>query len=146
LSINHLSKKIQIDKNSVDNVLYLLNKIWTVNLVQKWDKLSEKIRKEYKIFLWDTNKYFVHILNPEIWTIREAFFVNEIKKLENIEISLLKWADFKLEIWDKTYNFEIGGKNKQISKYKKGTFIVKDNITVTNEESVIPLWLFGFLN
>jgi predicted AAA+ superfamily ATPase len=27
LSINHLSKKIQIDKNSVDNVLYLLNKI-----------------------------------------------------------------------------------------------------------------------
>lgn len=146
LSINHLSKKIWIDKNLVDNVLYLLSKIGTINLVQKWEKVSEKVRKEYKIFLWDTNKYFVNNYNPEIWTIREAFFVSEIKKLKNIEITLPEKSDFCIEYDDKKYIFEIWWKNKSILKYSTNTFIVKDNIFISENEKVIPLWLFGFIN
>lgn len=146
LSINHLSKKIWIDKNLVDNVLYLLSKIGTINLVQKWEKISEKVRKEYKIFLWDTNKYFVNNYNPEIWTIREAFFVSEIKKLKNIEITLPEKSDFCIEYEDKKYIFEIWWKNKSILKYPTNTFIVKDNISISENQKVIPLWLFGFIN
>jgi hypothetical protein len=131
--------------------LYLLNKIWIVNLVQKWENLSQKVRKEFKIFLWDTNKYYVNNLEPEIWTIREAFFVSEIKKLNNhldkIEISLPKSGDFKVEFLAKeTYNFEIWWKAKKSWKYPKNTFIVKDDINVSENDKVIPLWLFGFLN
>jgi len=146
LSINHLSKKIWIDKNVVDNVLFLLSKIWTINLIQKWEKLSEKSRKEFKIFLWDTNKYFVNNLEPEIWTIREAFFVSELKKLNNIEISLPKQWDFKIEKNWKIYHFEIWWKSKKQWKYSENTFIIKDWISVSENEKVIPLWLFWFLN
>jgi len=146
LSINHLSKKIWIDKNVVDNVLFLLSKIWTINLIQKWDKISEKVRKEYKIFLWDTNKYYVNNLEPEIWTIREAFFVSELKKIKNLEITLpTKW-DFKVELNNEIFHFEIWWKSKKQSKYPKNTFIIKDWITVSGNKKIIPLWLFWFLN
>jgi hypothetical protein len=146
LSVNHLSKKIWIDKNVVDNVLYLLSKIWTINLVQKWDKISEKVRKEFKIFLWDTNKYFVNNSKPEIWTIREAFFVSEIKKMWNAEITLPKKTDFKVEYDNNSYIFEIWGKNKKQANYPKNTFIIKDDIVVSDNNNIIPLWLFWFLN
>jgi hypothetical protein len=120
-------------------------------LVQKWQKLSEKVRTEYKIFLWDTNKYFVYNLEPEIWTIREAFFVSEIRKLNNymdrIEISLPQSGDFKVEFLAKeSYCFEIWWKSKKSEKYPENTFIVKDDIEVSENKKVIPLWLFGFLN
>ena len=143
LSINHLSKKIWVDKNIVDNVLYILNKIWTVNLIQKWTNISEKTRKEFKIFLWDTNKYFVYNIKTEIWILREAFFVSELKKIDDIIISLPKSWDFNVEYNNKKYNFEIWWKNKK-NKYPKNTFIVKDNILVW-EKNVIPLWIFWML-
>ena len=144
LSINHLSKKIWVDKNIVDNVLYLLNKIWTINLIQKWSNLSEKVRKEYKIFLWDTNKYSVYNIETDIWIIREAFFVSELKKLNNILVSLPTAWDFKVEYNNKTYIFEIWGKNKK-NKYPENTFIIKDNIISSENNKIIPLWLFWFL-
>jgi hypothetical protein len=37
-----------------------------VNLIQKGENLSAKVRKEYKIFLGDTNKYYVNNLEPEL--------------------------------------------------------------------------------
>lgn len=144
LSINYLSKKVWVDKNIVDSVMFLLSKIGTINLVQKWDKLSEKIRKEYKIFLWDTNKYLIYNKEVEIWTIREAFFVSEIKKLKNIEISLPNKQDFLVKTNNKNYIFEIWWKNKKLNN--KNIFILKDNIALSEEKNIIPLWLFGFLN
>lgn len=144
LSINYLSKKVWVDKNIVDSVMFLLSKIGTINLVQKWDKLSEKIRKEYKIFLWDTNKYLIYNKEVEIWTIREAFFVSEIKKLKNIEISLPNKQDFLVKTNNKNYIFEVWWKNKKLNN--KNIFILKDNIALSEEKNIIPLWLFGFLN
>jgi hypothetical protein len=151
LSINGLSQKIWLSKEIVDNVLYLLNKIWFINLVQKWENISQKVRKEYKIFLWNTNKYFVNNLEPEIWTIREAFFVSEIKKLDTLwnylEISVPNNNDFVVKYnLKEEYKFEIWWKNKKKWKYDKNTFIVKDDISVSQDERTIPLWLFGFLS
>jgi len=152
LSIHQLSQKINLDKNVVDSVLFLLNKISVVNLIPKWENLSQKIRKEYKIFLGDTNKYYVNNFNPEIGTIREAFFASEVRKLETSlekrELSLPQSWDFKVEsqgTWD-NYYFEIWWKSKSTKKYPDKTFIVKDDIEVSENEKTIPLRLFGFLN
>lgn len=146
LSINHLSKKIWVDKNIVDNVLFLLSKIWSVNLIQKWTNLSDKVRKEYKIFLSDTNKYFVYDKDIDIWIIREAFFVSEIKKIKNIDISLPSKEDFLISFKNENFIFEIGGKNKKNKSYQKNTFIVKDDIFVSQDKNILPLYLFWFLN
>ena len=107
LSINHLSQKIGLDKNVVDNVLFLLSKIGVIHLIQKGQKLSEKVRKEYNIFLSDTNKYFVNNAAPDIGIIREAFFVSEMQKIRHIEISLPERSDFCVTYEGKQYLFEI---------------------------------------
>ena len=146
LSINHLSQKIGLDKNIVDNVLFLLSKIGVVHLIQKGQKLSEKVRKEYKIFLSDTNKYFVNNAVPDIGTIREAFFVSEILKIKDMEISLPVRSDFCITYKGEHYLFEIWGKNKNPEKYPKNTFMVKDMFSSSEHSHSIPLWIFGFLN
>ena len=78
-------------------------------------------------------------LTGETGTIRETFFVNQLKELP---IFLGDRADF---IVDKI-TFEIGGKSKketQLEKVQDG-YLVLDNIEIGNQKR-IPLYLFGFL-
>lgn len=147
LSFLSLSKKIWVDKKILEDVLHLLDKIWVVHLIPKFWNLSDTLRKEYKVFLWNPNLYYVWALNPDIWTIRESFFISQVRKNKNIEIFSAKKWDFLIKYFDKEYIFEIWWKNKtnkQIS-WLKNAYIVKDDIIVW-EKNIIPLWLFWFLN
>jgi hypothetical protein len=125
----------------------LLDKIWVVVLVPKFWSLTDVVRKEYKIFLWNPNLYYIWSYSPNIWTIRESFFLSQIRKIQNIEIfSYGKW-DFLVKSFDKQYIFEIWWKNKtkkQIA-WEKNAFIVLDDIIVW-EESKIPMWIFSLLS
>lgn len=145
LSFTNLSKKVWVDKVIVENVLVLLSKIWIISLIPKFWNLSDRVRKEYKIFLWNTNLYNAYNLSTEIWIIRESFFISQVKRIENVEIFTPKLWDFTLQIYDKVMHFEIWWKNKSSSKYNENIYIVKDNITIWENEKVIPLWLFGLL-
>lgn len=147
LSFLSLSKKIWVDKKILEDVLHLLDKIWVVHLIPKFWSLSDTLRKEYKVFLWNPNLYYVWSLNPDIWTIRESFFISQIKKIKNIEIFSAKKGDFLVKYFDKEYVFEIWWKsktNRQIS-WLQNAYIVKDNI-ISWERNIIPLWMFGFLD
>lgn len=145
LSFTNLSKKVWVDKVIVENVLVLLSKIWIISLIPKFWNLSDRVRKEYKIFLWNTNLYNAYNLSTEIWIIRESFFISQVKRIENIEIFTPKLWDFTLQIYDKVLHFEIWWKNKNSSKYSENIYIIKDDITIWENERVIPLWLFGLL-
>jgi hypothetical protein len=130
----------------VENALVLLNKIWLVSLIPKFWNLSDRVRKEYKILLWNPNLYNSYSKETDIWIIRESFFISVLRKIDNSEIFLPKAWDFVLEIYDKNYYFEIWWKNKKNDKYSKNTYIVKDNIIISENENTIPLWLFWFMN
>lgn len=145
LSFTNLSKKIWVDKVIIENVLVLLSKIWIVSLIPKFWNLSDRVRKEYKIFLWNTNLYNAYNLSTEIWILRECFFISQVKRTENTEIYTPKLWDFTLQIYDKVLHFEIWWKNKSSSKYNENIIIVKDDIIIWESEKIIPLWLFGLL-
>lgn len=145
LSFTNLSKKVWVDKVIVENVLVLLSKIWIISLILKFWNLSDRVRKEYKIFLWNTNLYNAYNLSTEIWILRESFFISQVKRIENIEIFTPKLWDFTLQIYDKVFHFEIWWKNKNSSKYSENIYIIKDDITIWENERIIPLWLFGLL-
>jgi hypothetical protein len=140
-----LSKKVGVDKIIVENVLTLLSKIWIISLVPKFWNLSERIRKEYKIFLWNTNLYNAYNLSTEIWILRESFFISQIKRIDNVEIFTPKIWDFIIQIYDKVIHFEIWWKNKSFKKYDENIYIVKDDIVVSQDDKIIPLWLFWLL-
>lgn len=145
LSFTNLSKKIWVDKVIIENVMVLLNKIWIVSLIPKFWNLSERVRKEYKIFLWNTNLYNAYNLNNKIWILRECFFISQVKRIENIEIFTPKLWDFTLQIYDRVLHFEIWWKNKNTSKYKKEIYILKDDIIISDNDRIIPLWIFWLL-
>ncbi len=145
LSFTLLSKKVWLDKNIIENVLSLLNKIWIVSLIPKFGNLSDRVRKQYKILLWNTNLYNAYKINNEIGTIRESFFVSQLRKIENSEIFLPNKWDFILQIYDKVFSFEVWWKWKKKDKYPPNTFIIKDDIKVSEDEHTIPLWIFWLL-
>jgi predicted AAA+ superfamily ATPase len=108
------------------------------------ESIGNKIlQKPDKIYLQNSNLlYVLSMKNPEIGTIRETFFYNQITKDNNVTYP--KYGDFLIA---NNYLIEVGGKSKkmkQIKDYEGEKFIVVDDIEIGFGEK-IPLWLFGFL-
>jgi len=146
LSYTNLSKKIWVNKVVIENALTLLNKIWLISLIPKFWNLSERVRKEYKIFLWNPNLYNSYSKITDIWILRESFFISQLKKIDNSNTFLPKKWDFILEIFDKVFYFEVWWKSKKQKKYPNNYFIVKDDIQISENEKTIPLWVFWMIN
>jgi len=146
LSYTNLWKKIWLNKVVIENALQLLTKIWLIALVPKFWNLSQRVRKENKIFLWNPNLYNSYSKQTNIWILRESFFLSQIRKIPKSEIFTPKSWDFIVEIYDKVYTFEVWGKNKKQNKYPKNTYIIKDDIMISENEHTVPLWVFWFLS
>jgi len=151
LNYSSLWKKIDISKDLLETIIMYLDKIGILNTAIRSNKLTDIIRKEFKVFLWNPNIYYAYLDNPEIWTIRESFI---LKILKNINL----FNHFKNDIilpnyWDlyfsynwKKYLFEVWWKwktNKQI-KNIENSFIISDELIVW-EKNKIPMWLFWLI-
>lgn len=85
--------------------------------------------------------YALAVENTNTGNVRETFFLNQLKGL--YEINRSETDDFVI---DKTYTFEIGGKNKtkkQIAGLNEA-YLAKDDIEI-GFGTIIPVWLFGFM-
>jgi len=152
LNYSNLSKKIWIHPDTLENILFIMSKIWIINLLPKSIWVSDMMRKEFKIYLWNPNLYYAHNKDISIWIIREAFVLHFFKKLINnkneleIDLSIPKSWDIFLKYKEKNYTFEIGWKwktNKQIKKIDN-SFVISDNIIIW-EWNKIPMWLFWLI-
>ncbi len=146
LSINSIKNKLSISFDTSFNYIQILNDVWILkSLYSKWN-ISKSIRKAKKVYIDNSNLVYTISseiwINPEIWTIREIFFVNQFEK--NLFYSEI-W-DFCLELWLKEYYFEIWWKNKKRKQLQnnKNAFVVADSIIFPTNWK-IPIWLFGFL-
>ncbi len=152
LNYNNLAKKIWIHQDTLENIIFILSKIWVINLVSKSPEVNNLIRKEFKIYLWNPNLYYAYNKDVNIWIIREAFVIHFLKRLINnynelkTDIFLPRSWDINLKYNDKEYIFEIWWKTKTRKQVKniKNSFIISDNIIVW-EDNKIPMWLFWLL-
>ena len=96
------------------------------------------LSKPDKLYINNTNLIYAVSKNCEIGTLRETFFVNQIKsayinnaKLIDDDILLSNNRNFLL---NSKYTVEIGGKNKSYKQIKdiKNSFIVADDIVLTS--------------
>lgn len=147
LNYTNLSKKIWVDPKQISIFLEIAKEIWIVNLVSKNEQLTNKLKKERKIFLWNSNILsmynFFEWKDTNIWNLRETFFVDVLRRISESEIILPNENDFVFNVKWKSYIFEIWWKNK--SSLNKNCFVVKDDILIWSE-NIIPLWLFGLIN
>lgn len=137
-------------------LLFLLNKIAVslpckhlhdsglVRLLYSEDTSVKKMQKPDKILIGDTNlMYALSLAEPNIGTLREAFFCNQTSAMgKRIEYSKTK-GDYLI---DGKYAFEIGGAQKDGKQVAgvSNAFIAADGIEYAFGNK-LPLWLFGLM-
>lgn len=142
-NIEKMSREFGISKEYVYIYLEVLEKAGLIKTVFPVQKGYRLVRKPAKIYLDNPNLYYVlggRIFSPQIGSIRECFFVNQLSLKHTVYTALQ--GDFMI----KGFLFEIGGKNKtkkQIAK-KENSFLILDDIEIGIGQK-IPLYLFGFL-
>ncbi len=141
-NISRLSEKTNISRGNLVKALHLLERARLIHQLNKHTKGIGKLTKPEKIFLNNTN--LLKALANKNWnigTIRETFFINQLKATEQVNIATK--SDFLV---NEKYVFEVCGKNKTKKQIQgiKNAYLVKDNIEY-GIGNTIPLWLFGFL-
>jgi predicted AAA+ superfamily ATPase len=141
LNITKVSANIEVSRNTLYAYLGYLEKGDLLTLVVDNKKGITALSKPEKLYLNNTNLAYALCDEPEIGTIRESFFANQLKESHNLNTT--KQGDF---IVNNKFTFEIGGKNKGFKQIKdiENSFVVQD-IDSTEDNRKIPLWLFGFL-
>jgi predicted AAA+ superfamily ATPase len=152
LNISKLSAKIEINRNTLYQYIYYLNRGKIFNILHQNTKGDNIFSKPSKLYLANTNLYFAYCSSVEVGTLRESFFVNQLKNYLSLHKNLSflddnflasKKGDFFIK---QRYTFEIGGANKSFKQIKdiQNSFVVADDIEI-GFKAKIPLWLFGFL-
>ncbi len=141
LNITKVSANIEVSRNTLYAYLGHLEKGDLLTVVVDNKKGITALSKPEKLYLNNTNLSYALCDSPEIGTIRESFFANQLKEQHSLSTS--KNGDF---IVNNRYVFEIGGKNKGFKQIKdmENSFVVQDTDSSENSRK-IPLWLFGFL-
>src|SRR5690554_4011379 len=141
-NITKLSEKVGVSRNMLVQSIKILERAGLVNELYKDTSGIGVLTKPEKLYLNNSNlMYALAKENINIGNVRETFFLNQFKGLH--EINLSETADFVI---DKTYTFEVGGKNKtkkQIANIENA-YVAKDGIEI-GFGNIIPVWLFGFM-
>lgn len=141
-NISRIADKLDLGRDTVKTYLQNLHKARMLNLVTKAGKGIAGLQKPDKIY--PENPNLSHALHeaPGVGTLRETYFVNQLRNAGH-SINVAAKSDFLV---DEHWTFEIGGKSKDNQQLKNipNSFLALDEI----EQSFLnrrPLWLFGFL-
>ncbi|MGM9764485.1 MAG: ATP-binding protein [Candidatus Cryptobacteroides sp.] len=138
-SAEKLAAEIGVSKNNVPDYLVFMEKAGLIGQLRDDTGGIRGLGKVEKVYI--NNPNLMNILaggNPDIGNIRETFFYNQTKVMNDVIAS----RDSDFVIGDNT--FEIGGKKKGRKQIEDipGGIIVKDDIEY-GHGIVIPLWAFG---
>jgi predicted AAA+ superfamily ATPase len=147
--MSELKKVIEVkDDRTLKEYLSKLDDAGLIQLLMKSSLSMKALDKPEKIYVTNTNLLYVG--DPEVGTVRETFFLNQLHNYYGIKdlfqdsgIYAADQGDFYLE---EKYTFEVGGKNKSFKQIKNVplSYIAADEIEI-GYGNKIPLWLFGFL-
>lgn len=104
-------------------------------------KAVKKMSSPDKLFLDNPNLMYALSESPEIGTVRETFFYNQLSRV--CAVNFPDKGDFLV---DDRYLFEVGGGRKSFDQIKDvaDSFLAIDGVEF-GRGNKIPLWLFGFL-
>ncbi|MEA2073423.1 MAG: AAA family ATPase [Campylobacterota bacterium] len=141
LNITKVAANVEVSRNTLYAYLNHLDKGGLLNIIGSSKRGLTKLSKPEKLYLNNTNIFYTFASESKIGTIRETFFVSQLKHLHEIQIS--DRGDF---IIDNKFTFEVGGGSKSFNQIKdvENSYLVIDT-DFTENPNKIPLWLFGFL-
>lgn len=139
-NISKLAERIEISRNTLLTFLEYLERAKIILNLSTGKMGISKLSKPDKIYLDNSNLLYALSMNdPEIGTVRETFFNNQLRKHNKVSYSSI--TDFLVNDY---YSFEIGGANKNYSQIigTEKSFIAADDLEVGSLKK-IPLYLFG---
>jgi len=141
LNIQSLAKSAGLSRNTLYSYLYYLKKANLIEIIGGNFKNKKLLNKPDKIYLDNINLYNILCSDHNIGSLRESFFVSQIKVDHSVKYSNI--GDFQI---DDRYIFEIGGKNKGFKQIAdvENSFVVADDMEV-GFGAKIPLWMFGLM-
>ncbi|MHB1279342.1 MAG: ATP-binding protein [Bacteroidia bacterium] len=141
-NISALANKLNASRDSIYEWLQLLSRAKLIHLAQVAGKGVSILQKPEKIYFENSNLDYALKTQPEIGSIRECFFFNQLKNAGHL-VELSAKSDFLI---DSIYTLEIGGRNKEQKQIQgiQNAWLALDELESGNGNR-IPLWLFGFL-
>ena len=147
-NIVDLADATNISRPKIYEYLKYLEDAKIISSLRTKEKGYKIMSKPEKLYMNNPNISYALSANSDIGSLRESFFVNQIKNYYGKQflddtIWASKIGDFLVQ---ERYIFEIGGKNKSFKQIKNipNSYIVADDIEI-GFGNKIPLWLFGFL-
>ena len=149
-NIAKLAEATGISRPSLYEYLEKLQEARLLNLVRSQGRGYEVLTRPEKILLENSNLMYAISENANIGTLRELFFVNQMRNVSTVHPGLLESSvelssrgDFVVK---GSYTFEIGGKGKSFRQISglENAFVVADDIEI-GFKNKLPLWLFGFM-
>ena len=103
--------------------------------------VDKGLGKPEKLYMENPNILYAMTANADIGTVRETFFVNQLRSNHSLYYS--GTGDFQV---DEAFTFEVGGKGKTFKQIKEvpNSYLVVDDIEIGHAHR-IPLWMFGLL-
>ncbi len=141
-NMSELYNQLETDRNQGIKMLYTLARADLLNLLTSEKSSLSNMSRPDKIYCDNTNIMYALTENINIGTVRETFFLNQVKSADYMVTYPAK-GDFFV---GGKYLFEVGGKKKSFEQIKD----IPDSFLAIDDEEVgrgnkIPLWLFGFL-
>ncbi len=140
-NMSNLYNELETDRNQGLKMLYALEKAGLLSLLSDKPKHIDKLSRPDKIFLNNPNLMYAYAISPNIGTVRETFFLNQLNC--GHEVTYPAKGDFLI---DGKYLFEVGGRKKSFEQIKdvENSYLAVDD-TETGHHNRIPLWMFGLL-
>ena len=141
LNLTNLGQQIEAPRQAVLRMCHLLQQAGLLNLLYNKKSGLSQLGKPEKLYMENTNLLYAMSAGAEIGTVRETFFVNQLKTSHELLFS--GTGDFLV---DDTITFEVGGRNKNFDQIKDipNSYLAVDD-TEIGYRNRIPLWMFGLL-
>ena len=139
--MTELYAQLDTDRNQGLKMMQALERGGLLGLLSSEAKNLKGLARPDKIFLNNPNLMYALTSRPEIGTVRETFFFNQLSQTQTVTFP--KKGDFLV---NGKYLFEVGGKNKSFDQIKdiEDSFLAVDGIEV-GYHNRIPLWVFGMM-
>ncbi len=141
INIAKLATMCELNRNTVYTYLDCMQKSQLINMLRCAGSSASAMSKPDKLYLGNPNISNLLCDEPNIGTLRELFFLNQLSVGHIVEYP--KAGDFVI---DGKHTIEVGGKNKSFEQIKNldDSYLAVDEIEV-GFDNKIPLWVFGFL-
>ena len=141
-NMTELFAAVETNREGGLRMLYTLEKAGLLLLLSRQPHSIGILRKPDKIYMGNPNLMVALSSNPNIGTMRETFFHNQLQAAGH-EVTLSSKGDFTV---NRQYTFEVGGPSKSFKQIRnmENSFLAVDNTTV-GDVNRIPLWMFGML-